>query len=418
MGSYKMLDYQKWARSMDFISWDNYPAYNAYPAQVAMQHDLMRGIKGGKPFALMEQTPSVSNWHIYCKLKRPGVMRLWSYQAVAHGADTVMFFQMRRSIGACEKYHGAVIDHVGNENTRVFREITALGEELDRIGNETLGSRTDAKVAIVFDWDNWWAAEYSAGPSRLIDYCKEVGTYHRALSEKNISVDFVSVEDDLSSYKLVIAPLLYMCKDGFDEKIREYVRNGGRFLTTFFSGYVEDHDLVVTGGYPGRLKDILGIWVEESDALPEGEANSFTYKGKNYPAAVLCDLLHLQGAEGLSVYESDFYENMPVLTCNRFGEGKAYYVATHSSDEFYKHFLGEICEELDIHPVAEVPEDVEATVRENEKGSFLFLLNHGEKAAEIILDREGIDLISGRSVQAGDSITLEKTGVAIIKRNK
>ena len=418
MGSYKMLDYQKWARSMDFISWDNYPAYNAYPAQVAMQHDLMRGIKGGKPFALMEQTPSVSNWHIYCKLKRPGVMRLWSYQAVAHGADTVMFFQMRRSIGACEKYHGAVIDHVGNENTRVFREITALGEELDRIGNETLGSRTDAKVAIVFDWDNWWAAEYSAGPSRLIDYCKEVGTYHRALSEKNISVDFVSVEDDLSSYKLVIAPLLYMCKDGFDEKIREYVRNGGRFLTTFLSGYVEDHDLVVTGGYPGRLKDILGIWVEESDALPEGEANSFTYKGKNYPAAVLCDLLHLQGAEGLSVYESDFYENMPVLTCNRFGEGKAYYVATHSSDEFYKNFLGEICEELDIHPVAEVPEDVEATVRENEKGSFLFLLNHGEKAAEIILDREGIDLISGRSVQAGDSITLEKTGVAIIKRNK
>lgn len=418
MGSYKLLDYQKWARFMDFVSWDNYPTFDSYPAKVAMQHDLMRGIKGGKPFALMEQTPSVSNWHIYCKLKRPGVMRLWSYQAVAHGADTVMFFQMRRSIGACEKYHGAVIDHVGNENTRVFREITAMGEELTRIGDETLGSRTDAKVAIVFDWDNWWAAEYSAGPSRLIDYCNEVGSYHRALSEKNISVDFVSVEDDLSSYKLVIAPLLYMCKDGFDEKIRAYVKNGGRFMTTFFSGYVEDHDLVVTGGYPGRLKDILGIWVEESDALPEGEDNSFTYKGKKYPAAVLCDLLHLQGAESLSTYEKDFYEGMPVLTRNRFGEGKAYYVATHSSNEFYKDFLGEICEELDIHPVAEVPEDVEAAVRENEKGSFLFLLNHGEEAAEIVLDRAGTDLISGRSFRVGETIVLEKTGVAVIKRKK
>lgn len=418
MGFYKPLDYFKWGKYMDFISWDNYPACDSFPAQVAMQHDLMRGLKGGKPFALMEQTPSVSNWHIYCKLKRPGVMRLWSYQAVAHGADTVMFFQMRRSIGACEKYHGAVIDHVGTENTRVFREIAALGEELYGIGSEVLGSRTNAKAAIIFDWDNWWAAEYSAGPSRLINYCSEITAYYKALNEQNISVNFVSVEEDLSSYKLVIAPLLYMCKDGFDEKVREYVKNGGRFLTTFFSGYVEDHDLVILGGYPGRLKDILGIWVEESDALPEEEANSFTYKGKTYPASVLCDLLHLQGAEGIAFYESDFYEGMPVLTCNSFGKGKAYYVAAHSSDEFYKDFLKEICEELDIRPVADVPAGVEAAIRENENGSFLFLLNHSAESVQIIVDEAGKDIISGSSYLAGDSLTLDKAGVAIIKRNK
>lgn len=418
MGTYKPLDYFKWSRFMDFVSWDNYPAFDSCPAHTAMQHDLMRGLKGGRPYALMEQTPSVSNWHIYCKLKRPGVMRLWSYQAVAHGADTVMFFQMRRSIGACEKYHGAVIDHVGTENTRVFREITALGEELEKIGNETLGGRTDAGVAIVFDWDNWWAAEYSAGPSHLINYYSEVASYYKALNEKNIAVDFVSTDMELSPYKLVIAPLLYMCKDGFDEKIRRYVKDGGKFLTTFFSGYVEDHDLVITGGYPGRLKDILGIWVEESDALPEGEENSFTYKGKTYPATVLCDLLHLQGAEGLSVYQHDFYQDMPVLTCNNFGKGKAYYVATHSSDEFYRDFLSEICSETGISPVAEVPEKVEAVVRENEKGSFLFLLNHGDEEAEIILDKDGKDIISECSYRAGDKIKLGKTGVAIIKRSK
>lgn len=415
MGSYKPLDYQKWGRCMDFISWDNYPGYDSYPAQVAMQHDLMRGLKQGKPFALMEQTPSVSNWHSFCKLKRPGIMRLWSYQAVAHGADTVMFFQMRRSIGACEKYHGAVIDHVGTEHTRVFREITALGEELDKIGNELLGSRTNSKVAIVFDWDNWWAAEYSAGPSRLINYCGEVTRYYRALSEQNISVDFVSVEDDLSSYKFVIAPMLYMCKDGFDKKIRKFVKEGGCFLTTCFSGYVENHDLVVTGGYPGRLKDILGIWVEESDALPEGEVNSFTYKGKTYPAAILCDLLHLQGAEGLSYYESDFYQGMPVLTCNQLEKGKAYYVASSSDEEFYRDFLGEICKELEISPVIKAPEGVEATVRENKNGSFLFLLNHNETVAEVVLNKDGTDLISGRSYRAGEKVMLDKAGVAIIK---
>lgn len=418
MGMYKVLDYQKWAKYMDFISWDNYPAYDAVPEQASMVHDLMRGLKQGKPFALMEQTPSVSNWHIYCKLKRPGVMRLWSYQAMAHGADTILFFQMRRSIGACEKYHGGVIDHVGTENTRVFRELTTLGKELVKIGDRTLGTRVNSKVAIVFDWDNWWAAEYSAGPSKLIDYYQEVFKYYKALNDSNISVDIVSVTDDYSDYKLVIAPLLYMCKDGFDEKIRCFVRNGGCFLTTYFSGYVEDHDLVVTGGYPGRLKDILGIWVEESDALPETESNSFDYKGNNYPARVLCDLLHLQGAEGLAYYESDFYEGMPVLTRNHFGKGTAYYVATRSDEAFYKQFLGEICEELGVAAVATTPDGVEATVRENEKESFLFLLNHNDMAVSVVLEKDGTDILTEKKYKAQDSITLEKYEIALICSEK
>lgn len=416
MGTCKDLDYYKWGRTMDFISWDNYPACDAKPYEASLRHDLMRGVGGGKPFALMEQTPSVTNWHPYCNLKRPGVMRLWSYQAVAHGADTVMFFQMRRTIGACEKYHGAVIDHVGNENTRVFRELTALGEELERIGSQTLGARADSKVAIVFDWENWWAAEFSAGPSRLINYVKEVSCYYEALNKLNISVDMVGTEDDLSSYKLVIAPLLYMCKDGYDEKLRQYVKAGGRFLTTYFSGYVEDHDLVITGGYPGRLKDILGIWVEESDALPENETNSFIYKGKTYPAAVLCDLLHPQGAEALASYESDFYAGMPVLTKNKFGEGYSYYVACRSNEQFYKDYLKEICDELEIKPVEETPSGVEATLRINESGSYLFLLNHNPEATTFALTEGGEDILTGTSYRPGEEITLEKAGVAIIRR--
>ena len=142
MGTYQPLDYQMWAKYMDFVSWDNYPANDTPVSSVALRHDLMRGLKQGMPFALMEQTPSVQNWQPFNMLKRPGVMRLWSYQAVAHGADTVMFFQMKRSVGACEKYHGAVIDHAGHENTRVFRETAELGAELDRLGNQTLGCET------------------------------------------------------------------------------------------------------------------------------------------------------------------------------------------------------------------------------------------------------------------------------------
>lgn len=416
MGAYKHLDYQKWAKDMDFVSWDNYPAYDAVPGDAAMNHDLMRGLKQGKPFALMEQTPGVSNWHIYCKLKRPGVMRLWSYEAVAHGADTVMFFQMRRSMGACEKYHSGVIEHVGTDDTRVFREITALGEELQKLQGVTLGARAKSDVAIVFDWDNWWAAELSAGPSKLINYTKEVSFYYKAFFQQNISVDFVSVEDDLSSYKLVVAPMLYMCKDGFDEKVREYVQQGGNFLTTYFSGYVEDHDLVTLGGYPGKLKDILGIWVEESDALPPEENNSFVYEGKQYPAGVLCDLMHLRGAKEVASYESDFYAGMPVLTVNDFGKGKGYYVGARSNEEFYRKYLGDICESLGIKPVAKTPEGIEATARSNENGEFLFLLNNTQEEKEIVMEEAGTDLLTGKAYAEGDTLTLEKYGVAIVQR--
>lgn len=416
MGTYQPLDYQMWGKYMDFISWDNYPSNETPLEETAMRHDLMRGTKQGKPFALMEQTPSVTNWLPYNMLKRPGVMRLWSYQAVAHGADTVMFFQMKRSIGACEKYHGAVIDHVGNENTRVFREVTELGAELEKLGSQTLGARTDAKAAIVFDWDNWWGISYSAGPSIYLDYCQEVLHYYKALHNKNIPVDMIGVEDDLSKYSLVIAPVLYMVKGNYDEKIRTFVENGGRFLTTFFSGYVDEHDLVTIGGYPGKLRDILGIWVEEEDALPKEMENRFSYHGKTYPAKMLCDLLHTEGAQALTSYEKDFYAGMPVLTKNAFGKGYGYYVATSSDDAFYEDYLSEICAEAGITPIMDTPATVEVTMRSNANGSFVFLLNHGEETYETALPFAGTDLLTDTAYAQNDAITLKAKGVAIIKK--
>lgn len=415
MGTFPGLDYQMWGKYMDFISWDNYPANDTPVEGTAMRHDLMRGLKQGKPFALMEQTPSVTNWLPYNMLKRPGVMRLWSYQAVAHGADTIMFFQMKRSIGACEKYHGAVIDHAGHENTRVFREVAQLGAELEKLGSETLGARSESRAAILFDWDNWWAMSYSAGPSIYLDYCREVEHYYKAFFDKNIPVDMIGVEDDLSPYALVVAPVLYMVKTGYDEKLREYVKNGGRFLTTFFSGYVDEHDLVTIGGYPGKLRDILGIWVEEEDALPEDMHNSFHYQGKTYPASLLCDLLHTEGAESLSVYNEDFYAGMPVLTKNAFGKGFGYYVATSSDDVFYRDYIGEICEEAGILPIMDTPEQIEVTKRVNKNDSFVFILNHGETDYVAALPFGGTDLLSGKTYETGDALTLEKKGVAILK---
>ncbi len=416
MGFYKQLDYGKWAKYMDMVAWDNYPSNDNTPSEIAISHELMRGIGGGKPFLLMEQTPSVTNWAPYNALKRPGVMRLWSYQAVAHGADSVMFFQMRRSVGACEKYHGAIIDHVGNESTRVFREASGLGEELCTIGGQMLGTRQEAKAAILFDWDNWWAIEYSAGPSCLLRYRDEVQRYYDALFEQNIAVDIIGCDADFSGYQVIFAPILYMVKDGVDEKIRSFVKDGGSFATTFFSGYVEDHDLVVTGGYPGRLRDILGIWVEESDALPEGKINHFTWEGVRHEISLMCDLLHPEGAKVLAVYEEDFYAGMPVLTKNNYGKGNAYYVAVRSDREFYRALTGRICAELCIRPENEGPKDVEITSRRNDRERFLFCLNHSTEEKSVSLNKEGTDIISGKHYSAGEELILAGYGVAIVKQ--
>lgn len=404
MGFYKPLNYFEWAKHMDFISWDNYPANEDSYAKIAMAHDLMRGIKKQEPFALMEQTPSVTNWLPYNALKRPGVMRLWSYQAVAHGADTVMFFQMRRTIGSCEKYHGAVIDHVGTENTRVFREVAQLGKELETIGPKILGMRTRSKIALMLDWENWWAIEYSAGPSCELKYLNEFSRYYETLRKMNYNVDIISPEDDLSPYKLVIAPVLYMVKGSDDEKIRSFVSEGGTFVTTFFSGIVQENDLVTIGGYPGKLRDILGIWVEEEDALPKDSRNHFSYHGKTYPAELLCDLLHLEGAEQIddSGYLEDFYQGFPVITKNRYGKGNAYYVATASEEDFYRDFLTELCTGQEIAPILQTPEGVEITSRETEGERLLFVLNHNANEVPVTLPEAGTDLITGQNCEAGE----------------
>ena len=419
MGFYKPLDYQKWAKDLDFISWDCYPEPGDTPAETALQHDLMRGIKRQESFVLMEQTPSVTNWQPYNRLKRPGEMRLLSYQAAAHGADAIQFFQIRRSIGACEKFHGAVIDHAGRDDTRVFREVEQLGDELEQLGDVFLEGRTPAEMAILFDWDNWWALEYSAGPSIRMKYLDAVRDYYTAAYESNVPVDIIGVEDEFNSYKIIIAPLLYMTKPGIDKKFRDFVKNGGIFVTTYFSGIVDEHDLVIQGGYPGRLRDILGIWVEENDALPEGEKNSFVYKGNLYPAEILCDLMHLEGAEALSVYEKDFYQEMPVITRNRLGQGYAYYVGTRSNREFYHKFLEDIFTEAKITETMITPKGVEATIRVRDDRKILFLMNHNKENKQITLNDDYTDLLTGKEYKTGNSIEIEQRGVfVLLKINK
>lgn len=380
MGTFKGLDYFKWAKEMDLVSWDNYPSYNTPWSLVAMTHDLMRGLKQ-QPFMLMEQTPSQQNWQPYNSLKKPGQMRAQSYQTIAHGADTIQYFQLRRSIGACEKFHGAVIEHVGHEDTRVFRETAALGAELAQL-SDIIGTQTQAQVAVIFDWDNYWALEYTSGPTVDLKYVEQIHRYYRYFYEQNIAVDLVPVDADLSKYKLVAAPVLYMIKEGMQERLTDFVMQGGALLTTYMSGIVDQSDNVHLGGYPGPLRELAGIWVEEIDALAPEQSNGVSLVNEDLSGTsnLVSDLIHLENAEALAHYTSNFYAGMPAVTKNTFGDGTVYYFGGQLEDQLQDQLFKTIVEESDITPVIEEATKLEIACRENEEAKFFVIINFHEEA--------------------------------------
>jgi beta-galactosidase len=420
MGTFKPLDYFKWADYIDIISWDNYPSYGDSPSNVAMSHDLMRGLKSGEPFMLIEQSPSQANWQPYNSVKRPGEMKLQSYQALAHGADSVMFFQMRQSIGACEKYHAAVISHAGSENTRTFKECAELGTELTALGDSIIDSKYNSKVGIIFDWDNWWAVEFSSGPSIELKYLPQIQKYYAGFHNKNIPVDFVKPTDDFSKYDIIIAPVLYMLKDTVADNIKKFVSNGGTFLTTFFSGYVDENDRVKIGGYPSELRDLLGLWVEELDALPPEINNSIqmnsTLEGfsSEYNCNMLFDIINLEGADVLGTYGSDFYKGRPVLTCNKFGNGEAYYIASNPETKFVDDLVNYFDTKHSLSLDFENQPGIEITKRSKDDKNIFFILNHNNEEKILNLkNKTFINLITKEKIT--HKLILNSRDVVILK---
>lgn len=409
-GHIKKLDQFKMAKHMDIVGWDNYPWPTDEPSFIAMKHDVMRGLKDGQSFMLAEQSPNQQNWQPYNRLKRPGEVRMLSYQAAAHGADTCLFFQMRQSIAGQEKFHGAIISRSGTDDTRIFREITQLGQELENLSG-VLEARSQAQVGMLMDWNNWWALENASGPSKDINYLKTLHLYYRSFFERGIAVDILGYHRDLSAYKVIVLPMVYMVNPGLVSRLTEFVKNGGTLVGTVMTGVADENDRCVFGEYPGPLKEVFGLRVEETDALFPGDENIVRMTdGKEYPCTLLCDLLHVSTAEVLGCYQKDYYQGMPAVTCNRFGSGNAIYIGTQPS----KELLSRIVEELPLAPVCQADTGVEVTLRSNDNGDFLFFLNHNREqaAAHPPENKCWMDVQTGEAV-AG-SITLAPWDVRVL----
>ena len=425
------IDYRKLAKELDVVSADLYPAWHfsdgddaGLAAAAAMQYDLYRSLKS-KPFLLMESTPSLTNWQSVSKLKRPGMHRLSSLQAVSHGADSVQYFQWRKSRGSSEKFHGAVVDHSGHEHTRVFREAAEVGELLAGL-SDVVGTATPAKAAILFDWDNRWAVKDAQGIRNSgILYEETVLQHYRAFWELGIPVDVIGTEDDFSSYRLIAAPMLYLVREKAGERIEKFVKDGGTFVGTFWSGIVNETDLCHLGGFPGPLRRTLGIWSEETEGLPARDRNGIVLKPGTsvgwtgeYEAGEIADLIHLEGAEELAVYADDFYAGRPALTRHELGKGRAYYLATRVREPgFYTDFYGRVAGEAGLERAldAELPRGVTAQLRSDGENEYVFVLNFSGAEQNLKLDAHGYtDRIAGGP--AGERLRLPVYGLAILAR--
>lgn len=413
MFGYDGLDYNKFACVVDVASWDSYPEWHTgndekTAQESAFWHDFFRTLKA-RPFLLMESTPSLVNWKSFNKLKRPGMDTLSSIQAVAHGSDSVQYFQFRKSRGGAEKFHGAVVDHIGTGETRVFRSVRRTGEILEKL-DEVCGTGVDSEVAVIFDWENMWALRDAQGfakdDKKYYESCYE---YHRVFWKHGINCDIIGSDGDFSKYKLVVAPMLYMTGGKTAEKIAKYVSDGGIFYATYTLGMVDETDLCHLGGFPcGVLKDVFGIWNEEIDTLMPDERYRVSFRRKKYDVIDYCESIHARGAFVLAEYSDGFFAGSPALTVNAHGSGKAYYQAFRDDGTFANDVIFNIVREVGIK--ANIPSDISglpcgitAHTRTDGENEYLFIENYsGKPLSKINLGGEFTDMITGKTAVKAD----------------
>lgn len=379
---YDGIDYFEMAKELNLATWDAYPTWHKPTETIAdtafdtgLMHDLIYSVKG-QPFWLMENCPGPTNWQPISKTKKPGMNIFAGMQTIAHGGDGVLYFQWRQSQGSSEKFHAAVVSHDCREDNRIYMECAELGKILSEIG-VVCGEKREKQAAIVFDWSNKWALEDAQGPrNKGLSYKHELLRHYEGLTRSGVDVQLVNQDSDLDGYKIVVAPMLYMLREDFAQKLRAFTENGGTLVMTYWSGVVNETDLCWLGDAPHMLTDVLGVRRMEIESLYDGETRRCVTENDDLPqtahGSLLCEVAALEGATPLMIYDEDFFAGAPAITEHVFGKGKAYYIATRFEKEFYPALYAMICEDV-VSPCwpGHLPESVLAVPR----GEYVFLQN-------------------------------------------
>lgn len=401
------IDYGKFAKHVDIVSWDSYPDWNnnfepIY--QTAMKsaycHDQYWSLKK-QPFLVMESTPSCVNWHQYNKSKRPGVHMLSSMQQLAHGSDSTLYFQWRQSRGNSEKFHGAVVGVDNSTENRVFQEVATYGSRLEKL-HEIKGSTKETKVAILFDWESNWALKRGGGygrPTRR--YPQTLQEHYAVFWEADIPVDILTPDRDFSEYSLVIAPMLYMVSEATMTKLTQYVEAGGTLVSSYFTGMVNETDLLYLGGLPTPLKELFGLNIKELEMLYPDEHNHFAYNNQTFETKDYSAILAVDDADVLATYQQDFYEETPALTHKSYGEGETYFMAARAGHDFLTTFYQTLISDLGLENgiVASHNPEVSIQVRYQGGNAYYFIMNFAEHENTITLQQNLKNMETGESIE-------------------
>ena len=420
MTLYEGLDYHEMCKEVDVISWDSYPVFHNDYEEIqdtflknAFNHALMRCMKPGQPFMLMESAPGQVNWQPVNKIRRPGNHKLGCSQAIASGSDSVHYLQWRKGRGSAEQYHGAVVDHIGTDDTRIFKEVAEVGGLLKRAA-EVAGSVVESEVALLFDWDNRWAIDDMQGMAQETkNYDKVCMGMWSELMKLGVEADVISQEHDWSKYKVLFAPMMYLLHDGVGEKIKSYVENGGTIFTTYLAGYVDKNTLCHLGGFPGQgLSGVFGVISEELDAFYPSDRNGLVWKnGARVRTEVrdYAELLRVKDAEILATYESDFYAGSAAVTRKQYGKGAAYYFGCRVAPSDMQQFFACILEEAGV--ATRELYGVEYHVRVAEDKTYEFFLNY-TSCEQVLAGVSGTELLSGESIEG--MLTMAPGDVAVV----
>ena len=440
MGLFSDLDYYKLAAPLDFVTWDSYPtgqgerwhdvlyppesasdagdARHAYdagdPAITGLAHDLMRALKDG-PFWIMEQQPGPINWGNYNPTPHPGVVRLWTWDDVAHGADAVVYFRWRACLYAQEQYHSGLLRHDG-EPAQGLRDVQAMKKEREVMA-AIQGSSIPAEVALLHSYDDLWAIDLQPH-NRDFGYLRHLFTYYRALQRAGVPVDIAPPTRNLGRYKLVLAPTLFLVDESIRGNLRRYVEGGGHLVLSVRSGFKTTSNRVVDTALPGLLADLVGATIEEWHSLPPGVTYPLEMTGlakQAFAARIWAEALNPINAEAVARFTGGPLAGRPAASLNHVGSGEVVYLGAWADDALADTLLAWRLRRAGVEPVATVPAGVKAMYRAGESSEFVFLLNFSDTVARAELRETGYtDAMSGEP--RGPSVEAPARGVVVCRK--
>lgn len=407
---HRRFDHFDMAEVADFVSVESKPAIKTKSAELACDIDILRSLKktdihtpdSETGFWVMEQKAGQVNWQDVNSLVRPGIIRLFTYQLISRGACGVLYDRWRQPRIGNEQFYGAVMPHHLDGNLRVYREISQIGEEIKMLAPALQGSKVVAEVCILYSHDNDWSLQLPNQPNKFFSLREHIQLFYNAFHDRNMAVDFARPSEDLSGYKIVIAPSLHLLSNTEADNLKLFVQNGGTLVSTFNTGLVDQHNMVPDTGFPNDLTELFGLEVLEFDPLPPQEENHLTFKGvfptsHLHTAKLWCDIIEPKGCQVLATFAKDFYAGRPAMTMNTFGLGHAIYIGTESHQHFYHDLVAWLRQMCNLHPLLKVPENVEVSMRQKEDTRLFFLLNHQNSPVRIQFYKPMHDFLTGNT---------------------